>query len=435
MGKEGTKAAKGAWRGSAKGATDVGRGGGERKEGEKHGSAGGSGSTSAKGSANSSTGGRGGRGSRGRSAAQAPTAAKAEAEKEADVSGKAGEEHPKHHHEVKGSHCRVRKHTDMGCAVVSMESEAAREEVLRLTRKPMGTDASKEARPEVTINGVTVQIRTHVDKVSQQKVGTDLFVAWGHKVEKQSPLPAQAIVEAFDALLRQARGLPPLPSDGPGGSQWAAEACFPGRAAAGVVPTDTALVAASALATDPGLLQLPQLTPSAAYGQMSPAMFGFIGHKADYSTMARQLQGFGQAAAMAMASQAATAPCIPGPVPSASATGPAEELPQAKQKPMNADAPAFMPPDVTTTFAAFDPNAVSSVMPESRALKIVDPKSGNPIQAPTVFEPQAFKRKPLEIKDPNDGRVLDMLGLNFAQAEGKQPLSIIDPASGMSIKI
>ncbi|CAK0792242.1 unnamed protein product [Prorocentrum cordatum] len=100
----------------------------------------------------------------------------------------------------KGSHCEVHKHSGMGCAVVSMESAAARESVMVYCEgKAAGSDQVK-----TQIGGVSVQVRRHLDKNTKQDVVTDIFCAWGHRAEKETPLEVDEIAEAFDKLLTDA---------------------------------------------------------------------------------------------------------------------------------------------------------------------------------------------------------------------------------------
>ncbi|CAE8682885.1 unnamed protein product, partial [Polarella glacialis] len=90
--------------------------------------------------------------------------------------------------EAKGSHCEVKKHSEIGCAVVTMESESAREVVMKLAihkRADREQDnEGKERRPTISIGDVQVQLRSHVDKANKVEIKTDIFVAWGRQAEK-----------------------------------------------------------------------------------------------------------------------------------------------------------------------------------------------------------------------------------------------------------
>ncbi|CAK0804634.1 unnamed protein product, partial [Prorocentrum cordatum] len=43
-----------------------------------------------------------------------------------------------------------------------------------------------------------------MDKATKQDVVTDIFCAWGHRAEKESPLEVEEIAEAFDRLVAEA---------------------------------------------------------------------------------------------------------------------------------------------------------------------------------------------------------------------------------------
>lgn len=84
-----------------------------------------------------------------------------------------------------GEFVTVWKHTSMGCAIVSMTDVNVREAMLAQGK-------------ECTISNVSVQINPHVNKDTAKEILTDLFVAWGHQVEKATPLFEEKIVEYFD---------------------------------------------------------------------------------------------------------------------------------------------------------------------------------------------------------------------------------------------
>lgn len=79
----------------------------------------------------------------------------------------------------------VRKHSSMGCAVVSMTDVRVRQAIVAEGN-------------ECTINGLKVQIKPHHNKDTKEEVLTDLFVAWGRQVEKVSPLSEEKIAQYFD---------------------------------------------------------------------------------------------------------------------------------------------------------------------------------------------------------------------------------------------
>mmetsp|Transcript_46711 Transcript_46711/g.85539 ORF Transcript_46711/g.85539 Transcript_46711/m.85539 type:complete len:399 (+) Transcript_46711:148-1344(+) len=86
----------------------------------------------------------------------------------------------------KGRHCDVRKHSSMGCAIVTFEDPTVRDMVL------------KESLT-ATIGGIQVKLKPHFDKEAKENVPTDLFVGWGRQVEKATPLSESKLVEYFDS--------------------------------------------------------------------------------------------------------------------------------------------------------------------------------------------------------------------------------------------
>jgi len=90
-----------------------------------------------------------------------------------------------------GEHVRVRKAAAGGCAVVTLHGARSRDLVLAL-----GPSAV------VTPPGVTVKLQPQRDPKTKEEVPTDIFVAWGRKVEEATPVPEEALVSCFEALLK-----------------------------------------------------------------------------------------------------------------------------------------------------------------------------------------------------------------------------------------
>jgi len=84
-----------------------------------------------------------------------------------------------------GENVTVRKHSSMGCAVVSMKDTRVRDAILRLGA-------------EIIISGIRVQMKPHTDKETKMEIPTDIFVAWGRQVEKTSPLSERELTKYFD---------------------------------------------------------------------------------------------------------------------------------------------------------------------------------------------------------------------------------------------
>merc|ERR1719198_1274669 len=74
----------------------------------------------------------------------------------------------------------------MGCAVVTMVDRNVRQAILK-------------AGGETYIDQIKVKVKAQFDKESGKEVPNDIFVGWGHKVEKSTPLMDSEIVKFFDA--------------------------------------------------------------------------------------------------------------------------------------------------------------------------------------------------------------------------------------------
>eukprot|EP00418_Pyrodinium_bahamense_P070584 CAMPEP_0179078962 /NCGR_PEP_ID=MMETSP0796-20121207/35399_1 /TAXON_ID=73915 /ORGANISM="Pyrodinium bahamense, Strain pbaha01" /LENGTH=735 /DNA_ID=CAMNT_0020776287 /DNA_START=87 /DNA_END=2296 /DNA_ORIENTATION=+ len=160
--------------------------------------------------------------------------------------------------DAKGQHCVVRKHSGMGCAVVTMESGTAREVVMQYVEKKSPPAAG--SKPKTEIGCVVVQLQRHQDKQSQREVVTDIFVAWGHRAEKESPLAVEEIAEAFDKLYVDAntanaqKGPPPVPP----AAQTPAAATLPsGQVGTTLSTTPQQLLAGRPPAVPPPPMHLP----------------------------------------------------------------------------------------------------------------------------------------------------------------------------------
>merc|ERR1712194_17340 len=78
----------------------------------------------------------------------------------------------------RGKYVEVCKHGGMGCAVVSLTSGEVRHAMIGQT---------------IIVHGVSIDVRAHVDKETKEEVVTDVFCAWGHQVEKSTPLPVDEL--------------------------------------------------------------------------------------------------------------------------------------------------------------------------------------------------------------------------------------------------
>mmetsp|Transcript_96107 Transcript_96107/g.248566 ORF Transcript_96107/g.248566 Transcript_96107/m.248566 type:complete len:637 (-) Transcript_96107:106-2016(-) len=392
--------------------------------------------------------------------------------------------------EAKGSHCEVKKHSEMGCAVVTMESESGREVVLKRLDPNYGQVGDNEERHKINIGEHSLQVRPHFDKAKGEQIKTDIFVAWGRQAEKQNPLSAAVIAAAFDDFFRQGSKVAPShalitpaqllqPPMGTGPPP--APPAFSPTAYSGLHATVPNL---------PGMPGVPSAMPNPLLemmqrqlnGQPNPqqAAAAMMAHMAQQAAMTQQAhaaqqlmaqqaalvamqQAAMQQAAMqqayAMQQAQANAAAMQTQQSASSAAMTTPRGPAAQE--MRADAPAFtyspspqpqpqqqqQQPQSNNGNSSFNepeqyaPLAAQypPVSPERRALTIINPKSGQPIDvdAPKLdFElPKVPGHKPMAIIDPNSGKSVDPIGLNFTPPkQSKSGYSIIDPSSGDSIK-
>mmetsp|Transcript_90510 Transcript_90510/g.290130 ORF Transcript_90510/g.290130 Transcript_90510/m.290130 type:complete len:292 (-) Transcript_90510:273-1148(-) len=87
-----------------------------------------------------------------------------------------------------GQFCHAKKHSSMGCAVVTFKDPRVRQAVLN----SIGAEA--------TISDIKVKLKPHFDKDTNTEVITDLFVGWGRQVEKTTPLSEADLVKYFDDM-------------------------------------------------------------------------------------------------------------------------------------------------------------------------------------------------------------------------------------------
>jgi len=87
-----------------------------------------------------------------------------------------------------GEWVTVKKHSSMGCAVVSLRDPRVREAVLA------------ELGQHALIAGTPVQLKPHFDKDTKIEVMTDIFAAWGRQAEKTNPLPERELMKFFEGM-------------------------------------------------------------------------------------------------------------------------------------------------------------------------------------------------------------------------------------------
>lgn len=368
-------------------------------------------------------------------------------EVEAELVGKGpSDDHgpgPKTNLEAKGTHCTVRKHSDMGCAVITFESEAIRDRVLELaaTKTPPGQRNNVD-RPEVRVKDFTIQMRPHVDKRTEVEIKTNIFAAWGRQNEKKSPLPVPMIAETFDALFReanpsmaQAHALQPPgpPPQTPGMPAQSTPGALPaGMQAPYMHPMMGAGQAASLMSQYPGCMPMhPQHYGNPMMAQWHQQMAHMAAMAQVHAAQAQQAQQVAQQVRQAQQQQ--TQPAVtqqpPTEDPAASPSFPPATSPETTSTAANG-LRADTPPFTMTTPATPDRGSYNGheagypASQERKVLSIVDPTSGKPIKLEADFSNQ---RKAMAIVDPRSGETLKF---NLPQPEDARPLPIIDPNSG-----
>lgn len=387
--------------------------------------------------------------------------------------------------ETKGVFCEVRKHTNMGCAVVTMESDAARDAVLELGKR----NVNEKGRPQVDIAEVTADLRPHTEGQA------GIFVAWGHSKEKQSPLDPAAIAEVFDNLHREIKGLPQAALSAPDATavsapQAQAETAqtsqfMPGMPhAAPPQPTPAVLQQQQAAMFAQQQLAFQQAAAAQMMQQQAAARFPMAQQQPqpNIHQMAAALAAAGQALAAALGQGNTPAGAAPAAPVAATATPDATAVSQPQQaatgaagssgNAMRAEAPDFTPlgeqqnqwaqlaqaaaqqqqpqQEMTQMWYASGSGdqdasayAYGTPIPERKVLQIVDPKSGEAINTPSptktsaldYLEAKSPQRKAMSIVDPSSGKTVDTLtAVNFKPAEAKE-FKIVDPSSGSAVKI
>lgn len=331
---------------------------------------------------------------RGTGAPSEPSAPKREAGG-AQTRGTQEREATKQPLEAKGNHCEVKKHSGMGCAVVSMVSKQARQAVVNLAmqRRPHPTgfevqQHGEEPRPTLNIDGQAVQMRNHRDKATGQDIETDIFLAWGRQAEKSSPLSAASVAQAIDQL-------------------WS-EACQGALPTMQQVPTFCGQMAPSTMAVAPPLPQASPMPPHLVQTTGGQAMYDYSG-----MSMGVPQQHTPEVMYSVQVHQAQSYP------------GYYTDNLQHSNIDYNSYAQQAQPP----------------ATPERKPFRIVDPKTQHEIETPPRLRLPSDQQspekvhKPLKIIDPSSGSQIDVMNFTPAKATSKAKFQIIDPACGTAIMV
>lgn len=382
--------------------------------------------------------------------------------------------------EAKGVHCEVRKHSEMGCAVITFQSEVTRDCVMKIVQKKF--DASEKGpddRPTIKVDDIDVQMRPHFDKVQHEEVKTDLFVAWGRQAEKQAHLAAQSIADAVDELLLESEASQDVPAPTPAMPAMQLAPMMNTAAPAPVqMPVSQAPVFPTQIA--PSAMGAPQIVAA------SPQMLQATTQPSNYvdlvkfANWAQHQQVAQQQMPQQMSAPTAVSPtgaptvqqamvATPQAMPSAPAAPAAYaqgvttpgSLPSAE---MRADAPPFQHSAPQQTYFDQSPDAGvvqhyydqsneadqysywnaeqiqnGHMQTPTKRFNIVNPTTGEAINFSTPVKTPALPLLPpknrLEIVDPTSGDKIDVRSMLLTPPKTQPGLSIIDPNSGSPIKV
>ncbi|CAK9014855.1 unnamed protein product [Durusdinium trenchii] len=311
--------------------------------------------------------------------------------------------------EAKGTHCQVHKHSGMGCAVVSLEAAQHREAIMNYAEKTYGW--SPLGKLEMDIADVKVQLKRHKDKSTGREVLTDIFVAWGHQQEKDSPLTVDEIAEFFDKLYEDAMSSPP--SEGaPMGAAQAAQA-FQAQMLRGGVRAPPPPMHAHPHPGAPHAPPPPNPYFNAMYNMMhNPHMGAGMNPYMQHSFAAQQQA---QAAAYAAYQHQMQQQYMQmyGDGKGAGKWGKGPKGAGKGKSPEEGAAPAAAPAEGEAVKAEASADGDTSAVPD--------------------FSPP--KPRLLQIVDPASGKPIDTIGMNFAPRKPSTPLPITNPKTGEAVAV
>eukprot|EP00928_Gymnodinium_smaydae_P077390 TRINITY_DN60716_c0_g1_i1.p1 TRINITY_DN60716_c0_g1~~TRINITY_DN60716_c0_g1_i1.p1 ORF type:complete len:161 (+),score=39.81 TRINITY_DN60716_c0_g1_i1:84-566(+) len=97
------------------------------------------------------------------------------------------------------AHCTVLKHRYVGCAIVKVASPAMRSALMSL----FGNNVRDDGMPVIQVGDATATIKAHMNKHTNENVPTDIFVGWGSKREKTSPVPVEDVLDTFKVMIEE----------------------------------------------------------------------------------------------------------------------------------------------------------------------------------------------------------------------------------------
>lgn len=197
--------------------------------------------------------------------------------------------------EHQGQMCEVKKHSSMGCAVITLKDSSIKAALLALA-----TDG------QISIGDVVVQMKPHKNKAGEEAI-SDIFVAWGRQIEKCTPVTVVELTEFFDnkaKLIQQNRRSEAAPKSAPSNVPVSASLPPPARPSGAPVPIPPSLPAESARSslsatvTAKSFAAVKEFVPAAAGAGSAP-----FGQNAAQYSMAVMAQRHAQSIAQAHANE------------------------------------------------------------------------------------------------------------------------------------
>eukprot|EP00928_Gymnodinium_smaydae_P060412 TRINITY_DN4406_c0_g2_i1.p1 TRINITY_DN4406_c0_g2~~TRINITY_DN4406_c0_g2_i1.p1 ORF type:complete len:136 (-),score=18.66 TRINITY_DN4406_c0_g2_i1:322-729(-) len=111
---------------------------------------------------------------------------------------------------VSGPHCSVKKHHFMGCAIVSLCSDSMWSAVMDRSR-----DADGRATLAIT-DSVVATVTACKDTNTNEPDTTKLFIGWGCKQEKRSPVHVSTVFDLCNKVIADTLADVPISSLAPG---------------------------------------------------------------------------------------------------------------------------------------------------------------------------------------------------------------------------
>lgn len=84
-----------------------------------------------------------------------------------------------------GQHCTVKKHSSMGCAIITFTDIDFRKFLV-------------DSGDEIEVGDHNLKLKAHHDKETEKEIPSDIFVGWGRQAEKSNPLSEQDLANYFD---------------------------------------------------------------------------------------------------------------------------------------------------------------------------------------------------------------------------------------------